>query len=278
MAKYIIHKAVEFSKLSKKMQSSINLDECDWQPKFDGCNMVATVSSDGVSLRSRTNHVVKSANHIAQELKALPLGVYLGEFILPGKPFPESSGAFRNENQCPEAMFIIFDHLSNTEWGASAPDLVPVWGVRRERLKLLYRQKHTLICPTGTKREMLKYIHDNPQFHYDGLIARRRDGGYQVGAGTGGEIIKVKNLTSLDLRLVGYNASIGDKTGREVYTMRCAYNGVEVLVGSGVPHKQEDLPLPGSIVEIEALGFTPGGALREPRFNGVRHDKLLPDC
>lgn len=33
----------------------------------------------------------------------------------------------------------------------------------------------------------------------------------------------------------------------------------------------------GLIVEIEGMGFTADGLIREPRFNGVRHDKLEAD-
>ena len=33
----------------------------------------------------------------------------------------------------------------------------------------------------------------------------------------------------------------------------------------------------GKIVEVECIGITEDGSLREPRIKGVRHDKLQPD-
>ena len=33
----------------------------------------------------------------------------------------------------------------------------------------------------------------------------------------------------------------------------------------------------GKIVEVECLGVTEDGSLREPRIKGVRHDKIKPD-
>ena len=55
------------------------------------------------------------------------------------------------------------------------------------------------------------------------------------------------------------------------------FRGKRLGVGSGVPHKQEDVPPVGSIVEVVAMDYSSDGLLREPRFKGVRFDKTQPD-
>lgn len=55
------------------------------------------------------------------------------------------------------------------------------------------------------------------------------------------------------------------------------FQGKRLGVGSGVPHKLEDVPKVGDIVEVEAMDLSGDGLLREPRFKGIRFDKLEPD-
>jgi DNA ligase-1 len=92
-----------------------------------------------------------------------------------------------------------------------------------------------------------------------------------------GEIIKVKPTLSLDLRVLQVHVAEGIKTGRPVHTIDVWYNGVRTRVGSGIPHSFNDVPQAGQIVEIECMGLTLTGALREPRFKGIRLDKEQPD-
>ena len=112
---------------------------------------------------------------------------------------------------------------------------------------------------------------------YDGAILRNPGTTYTPGLVKHGEIIKVKPLLSLDLRCVGWNSKPGEKTGRDVYTITVEYKGVLTDVGSGMPHNETDVPRPGDIVQIDALGVTADGKLREPRFIAIRHDKEEPD-
>src|SRR5690606_17449379 len=93
-----------------------------------------------------------------------------------------------------------------------------------------------------------------------------------------GELIKVKPTLALDLRCVNYGIETGEKTGRKVVTLVVHYRGVETTVGSGVPHDLDPYTVAGKIIEVECLGVTEDGKLREPRFKGVRFDKLEPDA
>jgi hypothetical protein len=54
------------------------------------------------------------------------------------------------------------------------------------------------------------------------------------------------------------------------------YRGVTTTVGSGVPHNRDDFSI-HDIVQIDSMGLTEDGKLREPRFICVRKDKVNPD-
>ena len=76
--------------------------------------------------------------------------------------------------------------------------------------------------------------------------------------------------------MVDYIIEPGEKTGRLVAVLVVSYRGIRCKVGSGVPHDLTGINI-GSIVEVEALGVTEKGLLREPRFQGMRTDKPKPD-
>jgi DNA ligase-1 len=111
---------------------------------------------------------------------------------------------------------------------------------------------------------------------YDGAVLKDPDAGYSIGNVRLGQIVKVKPTQSLDLAVTAWAKDKGEKTGRDVYTLYVQYKGKTTGVGSGVPH--DYVPAVGHIVEVEFMGFTPDGLLREPRFKGVRFDKTQPDA
>ena len=276
MAKYIVHKAIDLHKLSKQHRpTEEELKDYDWQPKVDGCNMVAIVSKDSVELLSRTGEVVQSAEHLKKELAVEYLGVYLGEYCVPNVDYAVTSGMFRHtKRQFPDANFYVFDYLTLNEWaeGEAGP-----WSGRWPQLRRVGGAHIVPLLP-NYREEAVEWMADHPEVGYDGLIARATTGQWIKGSsGKGGEIIKVKQVLSLDLRVVNILTALGEKTGRNVYNLEVQMGDKTINVGSGVPHKAEDLPQVGDIVEIEALGYTSGGMLREPRFKGIRYDKLEPD-
>lgn len=276
MAKYIIHKAIDLHKLATRNRPTEGqLQDYDWQPKVDGCNMVAVVRMDRVELYSRTGEEVKSADHIRKELAQETPGVYLGEYCVPNVDYAKTSGMFRHtKKQFPEANFYTFDYLTLDEWltGGARP-----WSARWPMLRFSGAQHVIPLLPT-TRAHAVEWMQRHPELGYDGLIARNPEGRWMKGSsGWNGEIIKIKKALSLDLKVTAILTAIGEKTGREVYNLEVQMGDKTVNVGSGVPHDKVDLPKVGDIVEIEALGYTSGGMLREPRFKAIRFDKLEVD-
>jgi DNA ligase-1 len=106
---------------------------------------------------------------------------------------------------------------------------------------------------------------------------------------TGGEAVKFKNEITLDVRCTGGGlGQEGKHSSRLGYLSYATKDGKTGTVGTGFSDKQRESlwrclndptvrsPV-GLIFEVEAMGFTPDGNLREPRFKGWRYDKKESD-
>lgn len=295
---YIVHKAVELGKVQKKMRPTDDQLRTEYlgQPKYDGCNCVvikAANSIEHITILSRTGEEVKSADHIKQALAAAPfapIGVYFGEFWHPTIDQPTISGMFRKKDgtQYTEPFFVVFDFVSIGEWEQGFSPLVYQERVARLPVTLskikectapffLAESQGFLIDQGLSPMEAAKLLCESGP--YDGLILRKASGTWTKGdSGTKGEVIKIKPTITLDLKVTRINTAVGEKTGRTVYTIDVHLgDGSLQEVGSGVPHKESEVPKVGDIVEIEAMSFSKYGLLREPRYKGIRHDKTEAD-
>lgn len=296
MADIQIMKAVEFDKLPAKFRKQYpHLDALKaagyWlQRKYDGCFGKATLRADGKhTMESRTGEdYTTSCQHLLNELAEageewLRGGtgfVVLGEVWHPTWPFPTISGKFRKGAPCRDLHFVANDLVPmNLNTGAlyydrllSLNKLLPP----SEVAKTYVAETHKSHCWDDTALDHA--IRWKAEGGFDGAILRNPMAGYTVGLVKAGEIVKVKPVLSLDLRVERIGVGVGGKTGRSVYTLDVIYRDVLTTVGSGVPHSQDALPALGDIIEVECMGLTDDGKLREPRFKGIRHDKEQPDA
>lgn len=303
MSEYIVHKAVELSKVTKARRELISqgalYDTFIAQAKYDGCNCVVIVPVEGpVIIQSRTGEDVKSMDHVKMAYANYPEivpGVYLGEAWCPDATFPEISGWFRkqqtNENTA-RLQHAVFDYLTLEEWEAGHSDLGYVERVVRMpesfgripqgKAPLWLAQSFGVLKDTfpGTSPQALcnKLVDAGG---YDGAIFREPYGKWDRGNGTNGEIIKVKAKYTFDLRVVGYEEGKGKHAGR-IGTLVVSYKGQRQGAGTGLKDDErsiEDFEVNwlNKIVEIECLGVTEDGMLREPRLKGLRPDKLEAD-
>lgn len=288
MSDYLIMKAVEFDKLPAKFKKyyphTNALQEAGWwlQPKYDGCMGIAMMSSVGDHrMVSRTGEdYTASCKHILKEIadaaQAQSGGwddfIVIGEVWLPNVAFPTISGMFRK--QAPSKLeFAAHDLLppgfnTKMEYRLRYADLC----------QLLQKDNYCFVVPVVDPRNALECaLQLKAEGGHDGAILRDPNAGYTVGTVKAGEIVKVKPVMSLDLKVTNQFREVGAKTGRDVWSIEVEYKGVKSRVGSGMPHSQAELPAIHQIAEIECLGITEDGKLREPRFKGIRHDKVKPD-
>lgn len=287
MANYIVQKPVERDKVKKKLQ----LTDAEYalfyaaQPKLDGCAAVMVLSLEDAYVRSRTNEPVPSMQQLAMQMRlkykreVIEFGgiVLLGEAWNPSLPQNVISGLFRQHARTDDLLMMVFDVLTLAEFEAGHSPMG--WANRINRLTSEGADDDTIaIAFPGTYGTVDQYLAEQMALGgRDGIILRNPEGTWTAGRGTTGEIVKVKQSLSFDLEVEGIGMDTGAKTGRTVYTLMVKFGDKVLTIGSGVPHDFADVPKPGQIVEIEAMAMSANGLLREPRFKGIRHDKLEPD-
>lgn len=301
MSDYKIMKAVEYAKLPAAFRKFYSEDSFEangyWlQKKYDGCMGIAKIGVNSQVMESRTGEDYSaSCGHILRELRdaltdrwgSESSAVIIGEVWEPisDAAFPEISGKFRRHSPSPCLKFIVNDLLP-IDMSGTKP--------YHERHLAVTKLLGTEVYPSSSRgwKCFPAETHKGGEWNdakahalrwqgeggYDGAILRDPNSKYTIGLVKAGEIIKVKPLMSLDLEVVRVNTAVGEKTGRPVYTLTVIHNGVESDVGSGVPHEVTPGDFLRHPVEIECLGVTAEGKLREPRFKGLRFDKLQPDA
>ena len=309
MADYIVHKAVEYNALSKATQQGLE-EEGDWiiSPKYDGCHVIFLFTEgEFLGAVSRTGELVRSMNHIAVELLAMyPLDegsiAVCGEAWMRGKEFNEISGAFRRHAPQPQLQFVPFDIVPWTA-DAAGPALVPRLGLANgrqhtvpyiDRLAILTSPAvdgdkvlaveaestgMTAFTPALAMATVLaKRLKARTDNFFDGIVMAQANGLYKVGAGKGGEFIKVKPLLSYSVKVGAVIADVGGKTGKNTCVLCFDLDGHVQKVSTGLTQEQADafVENPNRIldktIEVEAMGKTVNGYLREPRFKGIRDD------
>lgn len=303
MGGYIIHKAVSLDKVKaarRKILSQPGYLEDHYlaQRKYDGCSVVfkLTIAGEQDQGLSRTGEQVRSLEWLLPTLQRLAAKavvqhgglVLLAEAWHPTYDFATISGKYRAFAPWLDPEIVVFDAIPLDDFEAGACSLPYM-----ERMKLFFGLAENGIGPEGAAvRPAATHFTPNTagcttwqqycdqlvaRGGYDGLILRDPDGTWTRGSGTTGEILKLKRVLSFDLRVLEVNTAVGEKTGRTVYKLVVDFQGKRLGVGSGVPHKLEEVPTVGQIVEIEAMDFSSDGLLREPRLRGIRFDKLETD-
>ena len=291
---YINQAPREFAKQSaafKKAHPSLDSlpsSEYTMQPKYDGCHLIVHLPVDGTPRAfSRTGEPVRSVDHIiAQMVLVFGSGwTIFGEAYAFGLSFPEISGNFRQHKLAENLYFMAFDAVPSSAFDLGLYYPTPYL----ERLAAL----RAAVRAVGTQAPAIVVTPDLPldnptgfagrlkkQGGFDGAIVRRSAAGWQAGDSKNGEVIKVKPVESLDLRVRGWFLGKGKHANRAggIYV---EYNGVQTGVGTGFTDDERSIiaqgTRDGAIAEVEFMGFTEDGALREPRFKGWRYDKLKAD-
>lgn len=306
---YIVHKAIELSNLSARAVAAITDERWVISPKYDGCHAVFAFD-DGrfIGAYSRTGESVKSMDHIGRSLPDL-YGVskgrvaICGEAWMVGTEFNEISGAFRRQSPQPQLQFVPFDIVPfdyNTDTTSGPPILLgqldsrPYSARYEARIASLVAQRKNVISQVlrpryyvaigkleDAYRDATNYAKQHKarkDSFFDGAVLARASGRYEVGSGKGGEFIKCKPLLSLSVKVTAVIADIGSKTGKNTCVLCFDLDGEIQKVSTGLTQAQVDAyvndpyQIIDATIEVEAMGYTVNGLLREPRFKGIRTD------
>lgn len=296
MPDYLIQKATEFDKQAADYKKAHNIDGMAQlthigQRKYDGCHMVVhtALGSDMGRAHSRTGENVQSCDHIVSACnQVFGIGwVVFGEVWKPHTPFPEISGSFRRHAAQPDLKFVVYDIVPAAAYMAGVDPTS--YDSRLKHLALNLRQLNfensplieVAYYPPGTYMPQQLANQLVAEGGYDGLIMRDLKAPWHMGVAKHGQLIKVKPVLSFDLRVTGVEEGEGKMQGM-AGNLVLDYQGKEVRAGGlDFDTRRAWLENPasiiGQIVEVECIGITDDGSLREPRIKGVRHDKLQPD-
>lgn len=257
-------------------------DEYIMMPKYDGCLAIVVPDGRGYVL-TRTGELITSIPHVlAQAREMLPGYVIFGEVYKFDTPFKDISGSFRRHAPQYDLILVAFDAVPLVDWRAGKCD--ESYKARLARLLSAWHASPATaveVAPWGDAVDSQRFANVLVKAGgYDGAILRRADAGWRVGASKNGEAIKVKPVQSLDLECVGWFPGKGKHAGR-AGGITVVYNGVRTDVGTGFTDTERTLIFSGgvedAVAEVEFMGFTEAGKLREPRFKGWRFDKDQPD-
>lgn len=309
MGDYIVHKAVEMSSLSDKVLAAITEDEWIVSPKYDGCHVIFCYDQGKhVATYSRTGETVSSMGHIAQSLTDLyPLSgrfAVCGEAWIVGEPFNVVSGAFRRHAPQPQLQFVPFDLVPfdyNDDQASGPPVLLGQCQHRQYPVPYIKRLQNLTTLRSSVPSQVLSprfytislcdlktaYEHASADARrykgmtdsfFDGAVLAQASGLYKVGSGKGGEFIKVKPLISHSVKVTSLFPDKGERTGKNTLALGFTLDGHHQKVSTGLTQAQVDsfigdnTLILGQHIEVEAMGYTVNGLLREPRFKGIRTD------
>lgn len=288
MAEYIIQKAVAPEKVKVKLRRTLEEygQTFDAYAKYDGCCAIL----DGYRTLSRTGEVYRCLDENPLQLLARQGGlVIIGEAWWPGKDqFNLISGEFRRMQVSRSLFVMVHDVLYREEFdaGYSAVSFSERMARLPEHSGVGWEKARRYPAGTyGCPQALCNQLAD--EGGYDGLVLRDPNGTWTRGSGTTGEIIKIKRVLSFDLRATSWEPGQGKHDGR-MGAIVVDFRGKELRVGTGFTDEfrkavwrdadDHEIFKPGVCVEIEAMDYSSDGLLREPRFKGVRFDKVAPDA
>ena len=284
MSDYCIAKAIDIENLSKKARTQFELDlaagEYLLTPKYDGCAVHIELNDGSIEqCISGSGKPVRSLDHALKELlQVFPLGrvVLDAEAWVPDMEFQEISGLFRRHTSDRRLQLKVFNGYflagRNQRYKTRSADISQaMYYVPRLYTHMASRSKafgleHATVMARAWQQAV----------GFDGVVLHHQDAPYFQGRAKY-ESVKIKPLLSYDLEVTGVNAAVGEKTGRATCALVCRWkDGGVQEVATGLSHAQQADPgqFIGKIIEVRAMGLTSDGKLREPRFCGVREDKL----
>lgn len=300
------------AKFKKKWATVEDLCNHGWavQPKYDGVHaMIHTGSADQPEGRalSRTGEAYLSIDHLIKACqRAFGYNwVVFVEVWVTGWKHKDINGAARRQYPQPDLQAVVFDAVPQVSFDRGSYD-DPYWE-RLDWVEFCISQFIDLIPPAlvfpedqvftdGSVTTTALTYKNSEVDAYDGLILRDLSATWKAGASKEGEVIKVKPSLSLDLVVVGQHAE--KRATKLGGYLTVEYNGVPSDVGSGLTQSMlqrifnaqyaehiitgvayhvgdgSGEVFLGKIAEIECLGITPDGKLREPRFKGFRFDTV----
>lgn len=294
------HKAIEPRKLSKKVAAQVAARTGDlWEVKYDGCHVIIVYKDGRAYAFSRQGEPVAGAMDHVIELLEKHIG-NRSEFVLFGEAWAENmthqaiNGEFRRgakDGADRLLELVVWDMVPLADFEAGRCE-IPYRTRRWAYTELVYGlMKHYENFEDAPVRTAYQSVHKTSceravgaeqevrEFAVDGFMRKDPNGSWVAGAGTGGEVLKDKDVVDVDVRVVGVFEGKGKFSGM-VGGLTIIYKGQRQKCGGGKLTDKErqfywDFPnhIIDKIVQVHGLSESEDGLLREPRFIRLREDK-----
>lgn len=206
--------------------------------KYDGVQGVW----DGHKMLTRTGKLINAPQWWLRHLPSVPL---IGELWVGRGCFDEASGIVRGSysDKWSKVKYLVFKGNPDVSIGKYGQH------VRRRRI---------------LKEETAHIIYERIlQRGGEGIVLNQQVEPY--------EVVKVKPIHDIDVKVCGYVPGKGRNEGRAGALLAHERDGRRVKVGSGLSDAVRDNPPAiGTVIKISYTGRTPSGQPRFPRFVGVR--------
>lgn len=254
------------------------------QPKYDG--VLVIIDPQRRKVRTRQGEYLTSMDHIFDLINPGYHGVLFGEAWIPNSDFKTISGKVRRKAPQPDVGVVLFDAVGH-EWFEEGHCPTP-YTIRFGDAAFAAnarQQTGPLWLAHSAELPGINLLHEADHWKSlggcDGVIARALNAEWRTGACKNGEVIKVKPIVSLDLRVVGWYPGKGKHAGK-AGGLYVTCNGLMQPVGTGLSDEERERAISGcfdgAIAEIECMEVNASGKLREPRVKGFRFDKDTPDA
>ena len=271
--KHLFQKLLPIEKVdTKKLKFPMYASE-----KYDGVFCCAILDDEGgVHICSRTGEEFLSMEHLKkpfkEQLAYVPTSYIIFEACIPNKTQNIVSGACRDtKNQHPEIVSYLHTFVEN--------DVAFLTGGEVGEWPSFFIVDHK---PVHSLSEAMRLAEEIWNRGGEGLVLHMQPfQPYQPGK-RNASIIKIKKGLSVDLKCIDVFEGEGKYAGT-LGGIVCSYNGKPIRV-SGMTDAErkawweDNTLIIGKIVQIDAMGESAKGVLREPRFKGIRFDKEEPDC
>ena len=287
--KHLVQLCLPYERLKTPLKFPVLASE-----KLDGVFAFAYVEGNSCYIYSRTGEEYVSLEHLKPEFLELArvsqCNIFIFEAYTKGVPQPTISGWCRDtKNQHNEVHAYVHDIMT-----IEAFENLELCDTYYERSTYLYSVYKELTSPQylhlvhqrhitdeATLMKMAETIWDNGG---EGVVARPEFAGYYPGK-RNQYMIKIKQGVSFDLKVVALEEGTGKYKGSTGKLICQDRKGKKVKVGSGLTDEQRRNwwspfgydEIVGKIVQVDAMAISKNGVLREPRFKGIRTDKVEVD-
>ena len=246
--------------------------------KYDGVFCCVIMDYEGeVHICSRTGEEFLSMEHLKEpfkkQMEASPISAYIiFEAYIPNKTQNIISGACRDtKKQHPDIVAYIHTFVENDV------AFITRAGIGEYPPVVIVDHK-----PVQSLTEAMMKAEEIWNRGGEGLVLHANLFQPYQGGKRNASIIKIKKGLSVDLRCTGVFRGAG-KYADTLGGILCSYKGKTIRVSGMTDADRKDWwkdnsIVVGKIVQIDAMGESAKGVLREPRFKGIRFDKEEPDC